>query len=681
MEHQQLTDSSSCVELPSARDLGLNEPVAAAAPILAAAASGSARRRWLERLGADFAGRSFALDLNFDHGGPWAGLRQLFAELLPEIEAELPELVERHASELAYVLPALKHELGVRNQTLTDLAPAEEKVRNYPADRAFRIVHGLIDLLDAYKTSRDPDRPWLITGDAFDRIGHIGRRFFAELVRRRATRLDLRLVLAVSPAAELPDLELATGIARRVSVELPAGDSTGLDPAAALAAARELEERVGQDKDRIEVHVAELLRLYRIAGEEADLFRWRCWALETYNSLGFYEDALEYGYAAWSELDRHGTPSHDLRWSMLVKMFMSNVGLQRGEEAYRLVEESGILDDPELERSRRAQLYYLISMLYVRYFKPRDLERGEEYLARGLDDLDAERARMKPEDYHFHRVFNRNGLALVRHFQGRYDEAIALCREGFEQLEKHLAGDQHRLHRSVLLYNIGQVYSALQDDERAVEYYSAALAMDPTYSEYYNDRGSLYLRLGRYREAIADYRRAIELSPPYQEVWTNLGQCHRSLGDMQAALAAYSRALDLDADSLLAWIGRGQAHEAQGRLDEALADYDRALEIEPDQWDTLASRAVVLYQLGEIARSLADLDRAIELAPDEPQLHHNRSIALAELGRAEEAARDLRSYLDLAPDADDREEVEQRLSELVASRAAAAGSSAAGATG
>src|SRR5581483_4654490 len=109
----------------------------------------------------------------------------------------------------------------------------------------------------------------------------------------------------------------------------------------------------------------------------------------------------------------------------------------------------------------------------------------------------------------FLEVFLGNGLAFIRHRQGRPEEALEICRQGFKLLEEKLVQDRHRLHRSVLLYNMAQVYSALREPDKAIEYYSAAMQYDPYYSEYFNERGNAYLSLGKSEQAIADYHEAI----------------------------------------------------------------------------------------------------------------------------------------------------------------------------
>lgn len=622
---------------------------------------GEALRQHLEAAGRRGA-RTWLLDASFDAGGPWAGVHDLFASLLDTMREQRPDLLEKHDYELLHVLPELRRSVRVRHATLTDLAPPEEKVRNYPADRAFRIVHGLIELLDAFKG--DDDTPWVIACDSYDEVGHIGRRFFRELMRRRGQRLRLSLLVAAAPgkAGEVQGLFTPELLGPVVRLDLPAEAETApaLDPAEAERLAQELEDQVGQDMLEIQIHLPALIRAWRATHHRKRLFRYNYYGLEIFNTLGFYEDAIVYGETARALYKQHMPESPDIRWSIFLKLFMSYLGLQDSERAHRLALEDAVGRIDHLER--RGQLHYLMAMLYARFFPERDLAKGEELLDLGLRDL--EQADMDESTRHFQTVFNRNGLAMIRHFQGRFQEAIDLCREGFERLDAHLSPDRHRLHRSVLLYNIAQVYSALGEQDEAIHFYGAAMEMDPHYSEYFNERGNIYLRLGRYEEARADYHTAIELSPPYFEVWTNLGQACRQLGRMDEATAAYSRALDLQPGQLLALLGRAQAREALGERDGAIADYSEALTLAPELWDAVASRAVLLYERGELDACLADLDRAVELAPRVADLYQNRALVLTDLGDRAAAARDLSTYLELNPEAEDRGEVEARLCQL-----------------
>jgi tetratricopeptide (TPR) repeat protein len=606
----------------------------------------------------------FTLRCHFDEGGPWAGTRDLFRALLPMLESEAADLLARHDYELVHVLPELKLTLGISNPTLTDLASKEERVRNYPADRALRIVHGLIDLLIALKerTSHAALATWAFLCIDYDHAGHITQFFLQELMRRAGTRLRL-LLIPTSGAARVPDLP-STLSSRVLPFDVePPGSADQPNEAGAAELAKALEAEVCEDVLISTGKIPDLIRLWKIAKRRDKTFEWQYKALHAFNTLGLYADAIRYGEPARELLQSMAGRRSGGHWGIFFKLFMCYIATNDLESAQRIAAEDVLTDAGDAaEAAMRIRLCYLMAMLHARYLPVRDLATGERYLELGLTYLD--KAALPESEHFFQFVFNRNGLAMIRSFQGRHEEALGLCREGYELLERHLDPEQHRLHRSVLLYNMAQVYSQSGAFDRAIEYYSAAMRMDPNYSEYYNERGNLLLKLGRLEEAYQDYRRAIALGPPYFEVWSNLGQCCRVRGRMEEAIGAYDRSLDLQPDQPMVWVVRAQALEALGRLDEAIEAYSSALRLQPALWPAFAGRAVLLYEQGKVDECLADLDRAVTLAPEEPEIYQNRAVARSDRGRFEEASRDLQRYLELRPDADDRAEVEARLRDL-----------------
>lgn len=628
------------------------------------AAAGPARRRWIEnRLEAAKASgiRTFYLRCQFTSGGPWAGVSELFFALFDDIQSQRPDLVERHSLELVYLMPHLRRSLTVKNPTLTDMSSHAERVRSYPADRAFRAVHGLIDLLDAWKKTACPDEPWLIACDGYDEAGAMGSCFFREVMRRRGKSLHLSMLLAVeSGKGEEVGRSLKTSLSRlkMMALDLPAEPNPITDASTAERMATALEESIGEDPIETQIHLQELIRLWEEAGRPDKVLKYKWFGLDLYNTLGLYTDALRYADGLLECAFEHKPDNRHFHWSIMVKVLNALIGLQDTPATLKLAEGTA-RELAEPVPAWRSYLYYMLAMLYARYQKPRDLNKGEDYLERGLAAL--QEAKIPESELHFQTVFNRNGLAMVRNFQGRHQEAIELCRAGFDQLNKYLAADQHRLHRSVLVYNIGQVYFATGNHDEALKHYASAIAMDPNYSEYYNERGSIFLQLGRLNEALADYLKAIELSPPYFEVFTNLGQCYRRMGAMEDAIASYSRAIDIEPDHVLALLGRAKAHEELGHVEAAIADYNQALAHDDTLWEALASRGVMYYEAGNLQASLADFDSAIKAKPGESSLYENRATVLADLGRSKDAMRDLETVLTFNLPEEDKRAIQERL--------------------
>jgi tetratricopeptide (TPR) repeat protein len=630
--------------------------------VLVTAPGSSARREallsWLDAGRKDgFDG--WLLDCDFTRGGPWAGLSQLVESLFPAIQEAAPDLVTRHDYEITSVVPKLRKQIPVRHLSLTDIAPTQEQTRLFPPDRAARTLHGIIDLLMEWK-ERIGNPRWLLVCDSFDHAENLTRTFFLELLRRRGAQLGAPLFLVMSEV----DTDLVESGCVRAVAHLAVGPDPEIeaDLESALRWARQLEAECEGDPNLKEHNLGALVNAWTIAGDSERILFWRTEAFTRYTMRGYYREALVHGEVALRFVLDHCFDDERKKASVINKLFACYCAIGEPYKALRLFEEEGLAK--LRDREFRVHFWYQLAMLYTRFLasEDRDLRKADESLEKGLAELLS--ADMPFERKQFLITFNRNGLALVRHRQGRPQEAIELCREGYERILRDLGDDQHRLHRSVLLYNIAQVYAGIGRLDEALLHFDATIELDERYSEYYNERGIVKYRLGRLQECLADYRRAIELSPPYPEVFVNLGQCLRALRRFPEAIDAYGKALDLKPDQPWVWVMRAECHDALGETAASLAAYNAALDLEPDQFSVLTNRACLLFALGEPSQALADLDRAIALSPETPELYQNRAAALSGLGLVERAIRDLEHYLVLNPHAPDAGEVTAQIAEL-----------------
>lgn len=607
-------------------------------------ARGRGRRQWIEEQLASARERgceALAVSCRMATHGAWAGVADLFRALVPDIDAAAPELLRRHSYALALTIPELRRRFPMKNASLTDSSPVKERVRSYPVDRAYRLVHGLIDLLADWLPQQG--NRLLLVCDELDGAGALNSRFFRELLRRRLESLPLEVVFVVDegngPAAAAM-LDEPHPVIERLAAASVAPSAAEEEPSQHEALEQEiaeLERRVTDNISQSENHLPRLIDLCMTSGQPQRALHWRAIILVIYNHYGFYEDALTFGEPLVPHIDEacHRENSFT-RWQIVSGLFNAMVAIGRAEDAYHLVHDEGLrkVDEP----NDLVSIYYTLAMLHCRFLPEKDLARAEQYLNHSLAIID--RTTLSENEKHYLAVFALNGVAFIRHLQGRVEEAAELCREGFERLSRHLTDEEYRLHRSVLLYNIAQVHTSTRHYEEALHYFGQAMEIDPRYSEYYNDRGSVYLKMGRFEEAIADYRKATELSEPYHEVYTNLGQAYNLAGDADNAIAAYTTALDLAPRQLLPILGRAQAHEMAGHADAAVADYTAALALDASDAFVWANRAVLHYEKGSLHDALADLDQAITRAPATPDLYANRAVALRDLGRLDEAARD-----------------------------------------
>jgi tetratricopeptide (TPR) repeat protein len=634
--------------------------------IVVEAQPGEERRRYLQQQLEEQAGAvTWLLTCDRHEAGPWAGLNEWLTLLLPQIQAEAPELITQHDYELTRILPELRRSLVVRYPSLTDTAPQQEQIRNYPADRAFRIIHGIIDLLTDW-FERSSSTHWVIACDRYDCSGGLMRLFLIELLRRRGQRLNLTVLIAIGPEADTAVVDkFPPGmIGEHRQLDLPKSSPIAFSNAETIslemaALAKKLITQIEIDEIEQEIHLPRLIQALLLSHQYDQALRYQIKAAALYARKGFYEDALAYALAAGEQLSQICPADNRQRWIIESLLYTCYVALDKPLEALQVMEAN---IEQTQDADDRFRSCFMLAMLYIRELRDRDLEKAEDYLQQGLIELD--QSDMSADIKLFHRTFNQNGLALVRYRQGRHQDAVDLCQWCYEQVNTTLPFEQHQLYRSVLLFNIAQVHDFIGNTAEAIEYFSAAMALDPNYSEYYNSRGNSYFKGGGLPQALADYQQAIERSAPYPEVWANIGQCYRHMGQFTEAIEAYSNALDLQPDQFSVLVARAQTFELLEQLDAALADYDAALTVQLDPL-ILANRAVLHYERGMLSAALADLNQAIDLSPDNPDLYQNRVVALIDVGDIDLAVKDLKTYLRLNPEASDRTDVEEQLHDLL----------------
>ena len=84
-----------------------------------------------------------------------------------------------------------------------------------------------------------------------------------------------------------------------------------------------------------------------------------------------------------------------------------------------------------------------------------------------------------------------------------------------------------------------------QDFALAAELMDRVTALEPTWSEGWNRRATVFWQLAAKGDAVADLQRALVLEPRHFEAWAALGRIYQSLDDKPRALNAFRRAIAL----------------------------------------------------------------------------------------------------------------------------------------
>jgi tetratricopeptide (TPR) repeat protein len=85
-----------------------------------------------------------------------------------------------------------------------------------------------------------------------------------------------------------------------------------------------------------------------------------------------------------------------------------------------------------------------------------------------------------------------------------------------------------------------------RDFPRAIEIFSHAIRVDPSFAEAYNQRAIAYYLSEDYPRSIADCRRAIMRMPCHFGAWAGMGHCLAHLEQIPPAIECYERALAIN---------------------------------------------------------------------------------------------------------------------------------------
>ena len=657
----------------------------------------------------DLPGPQLVIDAHRRLRGPYTAGGSLIRALVPEVLARTPELVPGRATEILCVAPELEGVVPAGPQTLTSLAVPEERTRYYSRLRTRRIAHGLAEFLRDLQAGQpgrtvvienldqadptdvelaavllrrlDPARLALVIGSAGEVAGPVGPPF-GELARRRvAAALPAR-----EPAERSPLARAAAFVRSDGTSDDPAllAGYAGLDPArtAALHDARADElDRRGEFSLRLGAIAWHREHGSDPAGSGVAALKG---ALEHCIALGFYDATVDAGTRGRALVDPER--QFDRYWAFTAKLTMALSALGRAAEAEALYDElRALTTNPQYHLAAA----YTTAMLYTRHH---DEDRKDHLRAKGWANTAIAFALQLPDpkERAFQVAFNRNGLALVEVHLKHLDVALELVDAALAELDAALEPTEHRLHRSVLVYNRAQVHAGLGHLAAALADYDAVIGADPNYSEYHFERGNLHRRAGDLEAARVDYDVAIRTSPPYPEAYYNRADVLVELGQTDAALADFSEVIELDPEHVDARINRaglllevedGEQVDAalatatadvevglalapgnphllllSARLADQRADadpaeklYAAALEADPRLVAAWTGRAVMRFGRGDVDGALRDLDNALRIEPD-PVAFYNRGVAHQSQQDWAAAVTDFTAALELAGD-------------------------------
>ena len=181
-------------------------------------------------------------------------------------------------------------------------------------------------------------------------------------------------------------------------------------------------------------------------------------------------------------------------------------------------------------------------------------------------------------------------IAAIRQHYEEYGRAITALDQAIKYIPK-----KDKAYRTWVYSNKADVYHEIDEQEKALESISLAIATDPTEKSCYDKRAQFLFEQEKYDQSDSDYRKMIELDPGDVMGYMGLGRNQKMQKNYDAAIEQFNYVIKLSSDYSSGYSFRGECYMLQGKYNEAATDIVKALEINHD------SKA--FYHMQELADS------------------------------------------------------------------------------
>ena len=130
--------------------------------------------------------------------------------------------------------------------------------------------------------------------------------------------------------------------------------------------------------------------------------------------------------------------------------------------------------------------------------------------------------------------------------------------------------------RSEVFSGFGWVLGLQKDYQGAIEMYTKAIELKPSFEDAYFNRAQNYLKLKKYDEAITDFTKTISINPKAADAYNGRGYvyylAYQGEDDTDKALADFAKAIELDPKNPMAYYNRANIYFMNKEYDKIWAD-------------------------------------------------------------------------------------------------------------
>ncbi|PYQ55816.1 MAG: hypothetical protein DMF78_00865 [Acidobacteria bacterium] len=250
------------------------------------------------------------------------------------------------------------------------------------------------------------------------------------------------------------------------------------------------------------------------------------------------------------------------------------------------------------------------------------------YVGAGAEPRGADPAKSHVDPKDMIAVFNRLRQANSAVRDRRFSDALPILRQV-------LADDPGNAFARLVM---GSAHMGMGDEAHAIEWYRKYLELVPTSAYAHQWIAICQLRRGDRDQALREASAALAIDPRFSDARVLRGGVLAARGDYAAAITELRKAVETDPAKPALRLDLARVLGEAGRGDEAHAEYEAALKLQPDYAPALVGLGVLLAGRGDNAGAERVLRRALELDPAQAEARFDLAEVLAGQGRRAEAA-------------------------------------------
>jgi tetratricopeptide (TPR) repeat protein len=183
---------------------------------------------------------------------------------------------------------------------------------------------------------------------------------------------------------------------------------------------------------------------------------------------------------------------------------------------------------------------------------------------------------------------------------------------------------------------LGDYYTEKGDLSKALEYYQAAMDINPNDPTSNYNLGIVLLKVGRFDEAAVYLEKATQKFSSDEQLYLGLGVAYTRQDRIDDAMGSFRKAVEINPESEARKNLQALQQREQG-LENRIASLEKKLAGNPRDGKSLHDIAVAYSVKGDLDFSLKYLNRLVEIQPDNPDNYYNIACVYAKKNKVGES--------------------------------------------